>query len=103
VYEFFDTIFVGSVSPGKLWRKFFFSEKAREQKKGKLILMVRLFYALSRQYLEKINVDEFPAPALRSVRINKNFKGCLSFRLRSFGARSVTQPSKIQTFCLVGV
>ena len=46
VYEFFDTIFVGSVSQRKLWMKFSFSDKAKEQKKGKLILMVRLFYAL---------------------------------------------------------
>src|SRR6185295_8695576 len=73
VYEFFDTIFVGSVSPRKMRMKFFFSEKAREPKKGKLILMVRLFYALSRQYLEKINVDVFPALYAAELEGMKNF------------------------------
>jgi DNA mismatch repair protein MutS len=34
VYEFFDTIFVGSVSSGKLWRKFFFSEKKGSKKRA---------------------------------------------------------------------
>jgi DNA mismatch repair protein MutS len=85
VYEFFDTIFVGSVSPRKMGWKFFFSEKTREQKKGKLILMVRLFYALSGQYLEKINVDKFPA--LYAVELEGMKKFLADFNLEYYEHR----------------
>jgi DNA mismatch repair protein MutS len=60
IYEFLDTIFIGSISPWKLKMRFMFSEKAREQKRGKLILMVRLFYAINKDYLSKLDIKAFP-------------------------------------------
>lgn len=59
-YAFFQTIFIGSVSTKSLRLKLMFSEKARAQKRGKLILLVRLFYAINRDYLTKINTGSFP-------------------------------------------
>ena len=51
VQEFFKSIFAGSVSTKRLRLRFMFSEKARQQKRGKLILLVRLFYAINKRYL----------------------------------------------------
>ena len=61
VHEFFKSIFAGSVSTKRLRLQFMFSEKARQQKKGKLILLVRLFYAIHKRYLTKIDTSVFPA------------------------------------------
>ena len=60
VYEFLETIFVGSVSTKKLRWRFMFSEKEKQQKKGKLILLVRLFYAINTEYVSKIDTALFP-------------------------------------------
>src|SRR5436190_7694690 len=61
IHDFLQTIFVGSVSTRKLKWKLLFSQKAREQKRGKLILLVRLFYALNKDYISQINILAFPA------------------------------------------
>jgi DNA mismatch repair protein MutS len=61
IFEFLETIFIGSTSARKLRLKFMFSEKVREKQRGKLILLVRLFYALNHEYLTKINTTLFPA------------------------------------------
>lgn len=61
IYDFLETIFIQSVSTKRLRLRFMFSEKAREQKRGKLILLVRLFYAINKNYLSKINTRVFPA------------------------------------------
>jgi hypothetical protein len=42
VYDFWETIFVGSFSAGSLRMQLLLSQKAREQERGKLSLMVRL-------------------------------------------------------------
>jgi DNA mismatch repair protein MutS len=60
IYDFLETIFIGSVSKSRLRLKFMFSEKARQQKRGKLILLVRLFFALNKDYIAKINTTVFP-------------------------------------------
>ncbi|HUR12519.1 MAG TPA: hypothetical protein VM012_14180, partial [Flavitalea sp.] len=73
VYDFFETILISSVSTRKLRLRFMFSEKAREQKRGKLILFVRLFYAINRDYLTKINTSVFPAPYAAELEEIKNF------------------------------
>lgn len=61
VYDFLETIFVGSVSTRNMRLKFMFSDKEKEKKRGKLILLVRLFYAINTDYLAKIDTAVFPA------------------------------------------
>ena len=50
-----------------------FSEKAREQKRGKLILLVRLFYAINRDYLTKIDTSVFPSSYAAEIEAIKQF------------------------------
>jgi DNA mismatch repair protein MutS len=61
IRDFLETVFIGSVSIRRLRLKFMFSEKERHQKRGKLILLIRLFYAINKNYLCKINTSVFPA------------------------------------------
>jgi DNA mismatch repair protein MutS len=61
IYDFLGTIFIESLSTRKLRLRFMFSEKAREQKRGKLILLIRLFYAINTGYLVKIDTSVFPS------------------------------------------
>lgn len=60
IYNFLGTFFVSSISERSLRLKLMFSQKAREQKRGKLILMVRLFYAINKEYFTKIDTNAFP-------------------------------------------
>mgnify|MGYP001282224816 CR=1 FL=1 len=60
IYEFLDTEVVSSVSKRKLRIRYLFSEKEREKKKGKLILMIRLFYTIEKTYLAKMDTSVFP-------------------------------------------
>lgn len=60
IYDFLDSVLIGSFTPWKLKRKLMFAEKEREKKRGKLILMVRLFYAIKKNYLDKIDLSAFP-------------------------------------------
>jgi DNA mismatch repair protein MutS len=73
IFEFLDTIFIGSTSARKLRFKFMFSEKAREQHKGKLILLIRLFYAINHDYLAKIDASLFPPTYAAELEGIKNF------------------------------
>ena len=73
IHDFFNTIFIGSVSTRSLRLRFMFSEKAREQKRGKLILLVRLFYAINKYYLTKINTAVFPRQYAEELEEIKNF------------------------------
>ncbi len=76
IVDFFETIIIGSVSIRKLRFRYWFSEKAREQKRGKLILLIRLFYAINRDYLTKIDTSVFPAHyAAELEEIKKFFAG----------------------------
>ena len=60
VHVFLETFFVGSVSGRSLHWKLMFSDKERQQKRGKLILMVRLFYKINTDYLCKMDTSVFP-------------------------------------------
>jgi DNA mismatch repair protein MutS len=73
IYEFLETIFVGSVSAGNMRLKFMFSDKEREKKRGKLILLVRLFYAINTGYLSKIDTSVFPATYATELEELKKF------------------------------
>jgi DNA mismatch repair protein MutS len=61
IHDFLETIFIGSVSARSLRFKFMFSEKLRQQKRGKLILLVRLFYAIKTEYVDRLKTETFPA------------------------------------------
>ena len=73
VYDFLETIFVGSVSTKNLRLKFMFSDKEKEKKRGKLILMVRLFYSINKDYLCKIDTSVFPASYATELEEIKKF------------------------------
>src|SRR5215204_4653273 len=60
IYDFLGTFYAGSFSDRKMKWKFIFSEKERSQKKGKLILLVRLFHKIYFTYLSKIDTKLFP-------------------------------------------
>src|SRR6186997_2640081 len=60
IYSFLETFYAGSFSARKMKWKFMFSEKERSQKKGKLILLVRLFHKIYFTYLSKIDTNLFP-------------------------------------------
>src|SRR3954468_19475079 len=61
IHEFFETFAAGNLSERQLKRKLLFSEKERSQKKGRLILLVRLFYKINSSYLAKLDRSRFPA------------------------------------------
>ncbi|MGC4036186.1 MAG: hypothetical protein QM764_09505 [Chitinophagaceae bacterium] len=61
IHEFFETFAAGTVSDKKLRWKLRFSDKERSAKKGRLILLVRLFYKIQSAYLQKIDTTLFPA------------------------------------------
>ena len=61
IYDFFETFSVGNLSGRKLRWKLTFSDKERSQKKGRLILLVRLFYKIHTSYFTKIDTKLFPA------------------------------------------
>ena len=73
VYDFLETIFVGSVSTKNLRLKFMFSDKEKEKKRGKLILLVRLFYSINKDYLCKIDTSVFPASYATELEEIKKF------------------------------
>ena len=73
IYDFLETIFVGSVSTKSLRVRFMFSDKEREQKRGKLILLVRLFYSINNSYLCKIDTSVFPAAYATELEEMKKF------------------------------
>ena len=60
VYDFLETFFVGSFSGRSMRWKLMFSDKERQQKRGKLILMVRLFHKINTDYLCKMDISVFP-------------------------------------------
>jgi DNA mismatch repair protein MutS len=73
VYDFLETIFIGSVTTKSLRLRFMFSEKEREKKRGKLILMIRLFYSIQNDYLSKIDTGLFPAGYATELAQMKDF------------------------------
>ena len=73
IYDFLETIFVGSVSTQKLRWRFMFSEKEKQQKRGKLILLVRLFYKINTTYLSKIDTSFFPVEYAEELEQMKHF------------------------------
>ncbi|HEY4154587.1 MAG TPA: hypothetical protein VGM24_04150 [Puia sp.] len=60
IHNFLETFFIGSISGKSLRVKFMFSEKLRHQKRGKLILLIRLFHKIHTSYLSRIDKKSFP-------------------------------------------
>jgi DNA mismatch repair protein MutS len=73
VYDFLDTVYVGNINPRKLRFRLRFSAKEREKSKGKLILMVRLFYAINKDYLTRIDTRDFPSNYAGELELMKKF------------------------------
>src|SRR5215467_6948673 len=73
VFDFLETIFVGNINPRKLRFKLRFSEKEREKKRGRLILMVRIFYALNNNYFSRIDTSVFPGNYASELELMKEF------------------------------
>ena len=60
IHSFLETFFAGSFSRMGMRLKFMFSEKAKQQKRGRLILLVRLFHKIHSDYLSRIDTKLFP-------------------------------------------
>ncbi len=76
IYDFLETFAAGSLSGRKLRWKLTFSDKERQQKRGRLILLIRLFYKIHTSYTSKIDTSLFPASyAADLVHLNTFFSG----------------------------
>jgi DNA mismatch repair protein MutS len=73
IHEFLETFFAGSLSAGKLRWRLWFSEKEKAQKRGKLILLVRLFYKINDSYFSKIKTQLFPPDYAAELEAMKAF------------------------------
>jgi DNA mismatch repair protein MutS len=60
IYDFFETFSAGSFFGMHLRRRLMFSEKERNQKRGKLMMLVLLFSKIHSTYISKINRKLFP-------------------------------------------
>ncbi len=61
IYDFFQTFGEGSFSAEKMKWKLRFSEKERSQRRGRLILLVRLFSKIQADYIGKLDTKLFPS------------------------------------------
>jgi len=73
IYDFFETFAAGSLSGSKLRWKLTFSEKERHQKRGRLILLIRLFYKIQTAYLNKIDTSLFPPDYAQELKLLNDF------------------------------
>ncbi|MFT3934226.1 MAG: hypothetical protein QM726_11460 [Chitinophagaceae bacterium] len=82
--DFLDTFSVGSFSIGKLRWQLTFSEKKRQQKRGKLIQMVLLFHKLYSTHLSKLDLQAFPPAYQQELKaVNQYFE---DFKLDHYNA-----------------
>ncbi len=61
IYGFFETFGVGNFSTENMKWKLRFSEKERSQRRGRLILLIRLFSKIQADYIGKLDTKLFPA------------------------------------------
>ena len=73
IYDFLETFSAGTLSGSKLRWKLTFSEKERQQKRGKLIQLVLLFYKIQQGYINKLEMTEFPAAYAAELQQLKHF------------------------------
>jgi DNA mismatch repair protein MutS len=60
IFNFFETIIAGNFIGVLLHRRLLFAEKERNQKRGKLILLILLFHKIQSDYISKIDRKQFP-------------------------------------------
>ncbi len=60
IYDYFETFSAGSFFGPQLRWKLTFNEKMRHQQRGRLILLVHLFYKIQSAFFEKIDARHFP-------------------------------------------
>ena len=60
IYDYFETFSVGSFFGPQLRWKLTFNEKMRHQQRGRLILLIHLFYKLQTTFFDKIDARHFP-------------------------------------------
>jgi len=60
IYKFFETIITGNFIGVLLHRRLLFAEKERNQKRGKLILLILLFHKIQSDYISKLDSKLFP-------------------------------------------
>src|SRR4249919_635203 len=60
IYNFFETIIAGNFIGVLMHRRLLFAEKERNQKRGKLILLILLFHKIQTDYIIKLDTKLFP-------------------------------------------
>jgi DNA mismatch repair protein MutS len=60
IHHFFETFSAGSFFTGHLRRRLMFSEKERNHKRGKLIMLIQLFHKINTAYITKLDKSLFP-------------------------------------------
>lgn len=60
IFDFFETFGVGNFFAANMKWKLRFSEMERSQRKGRLILLIRLFSKIQTDYFEKLDTTFFP-------------------------------------------
>ena len=73
VHDFLETFHAESFSKSKMRWKFMFSDKAKQQKRGRLILLVRLFHSIQTEYFSRLNTTAFPAEYVAELDAMKEF------------------------------
>ncbi len=73
IYDFFETFGVGHFFAQNMRWKLRFSEKERNQNRGKLILLIRLFSKIQADYLSKLDTKLFPPEYASELDLLKRF------------------------------
>ena len=73
IYNFFETFHADSLSAKKMRWRFMFNEKERNEKKGRLILLIRLFHVISTSYLSRLDTKFFPPEYAAELQDIKDF------------------------------
>src|SRR5450631_596065 len=60
IHNFFESIMAGNFIGVLLHRRLLFAEKERNQKRGKLILLILLFHKIQSDYISKLDTKLFP-------------------------------------------
>jgi DNA mismatch repair protein MutS len=104
VYNFFESVIAGNFIGVLMHRRLIFAEKERNQKRGKLILLILLFHKIQMDYTSKIDTKLFPKDyALEIKLINAFFVDFnldhyeMIFRKKKIRIRHIVELMKIIT------
>ena len=73
IYDFFETFGVGHFFAQNMRWKLRFSEKERGQRRGRLILLIRLFSKIQTDYFDKLDTKVFPPGYAAELDLLKRF------------------------------